>query len=215
MNGVRKSSRFPIFTTLGSMLPGLSNKQAWEREYADGVWSQLGNGADADRYAIILGHLIRRPGPSSLLDVGCGAGHLLEFASRASLSDYVGVDISEEAIDRARARDLPRTSFVAATAEQYVPDRTFDVIVFNEVLFYLRDPRAVLTRYQTYLNPHGLLLVSMVECPFSRLLWHKVSRAFATTQRTQVTAGALSWSIRALTPKEPEARWRGPTTASP
>jgi len=202
MKVVPKSVRLPFLTTLGAMLPGVSNKATWEREYAEGAWSRLGAGGDADRYAIILGHLLRRATTSSLLDVGCGSGHLLEFVSRADLTDYVGLDISEEAIKLAEARGFANASFHASTAEAYTPDRKFDVIVFNEVVFYLKDPRAVLTRYQSFLEPGGLLLVSMVECPLARLLWHKLSRAFVTTQRTQVGAGgALSWSIRALAPK--------------
>jgi 2-polyprenyl-3-methyl-5-hydroxy-6-metoxy-1,4-benzoquinol methylase len=201
MEAIRKSSRFPFLTTLGSMLPGVSNKQTWEREYAEGAWRGLGTGDDADRYAIILGHLLRRANPASLLDVGCGSGQLLQFVSHAKLAGYVGVDISEEAITQARDRGFDKATFCAGTAESYTPDRTFDVIVFNEVVFYLKDPRTVLERYQTYLEPAGLLLVSMLDCPFSLLLWHKLSRGFVTRQRTQVSGGALSWTIRALAPK--------------
>jgi 2-polyprenyl-6-hydroxyphenyl methylase/3-demethylubiquinone-9 3-methyltransferase len=197
-----RSTRFPILTTLAAMLPGVSNKDTWEREYAEGRWSALGAGGDSDRYAIILGHLIRRGTPSSLLDVGCGSGHLLEFVSHAKLTHYTGIDISEEAIKIAQQRGFADTSFAASTAEDYTPTRKFDVVVFNEVVFYLKDPRAVLTRYQSYLEPGGLLLVSMVDCPLAHYHWHKLSRGFSTKQRTQVGAGgALSWSIRALEPK--------------
>lgn len=203
MNVVRKERRFPIFTTLRAMLPGTSDKQAWEDEYAGGAWEGLGRGGDADRYAIILRHLIRRSTPSSLLDVGCGSGALLDFVARADLTHYTGVDISEEALKQAQAKasGIPSTRFIAATAEAYTPDRSYDVIVFNEVVFYLQDPLAVLESYQQHLAPGGLLLVSMLDCPLARLLWRKLSRGFVTTERTQVGDGSLSWSVRALSPK--------------
>ncbi|MET0341099.1 MAG: class I SAM-dependent methyltransferase [Polyangiales bacterium] len=203
MSAVNKERRFPILTTLRAMLPGSSDKRQWEDEYAGGAWQGLGRGSDADRYAIILRHLIRRGSASSVLDVGCGSGALLDFVARADLTHYTGVDISEEALKQAQARAgrIPSTHFVASTAEAYTPDRLYDVIVFNEVVFYLQDPRAVLTSYQRFLAPDGLLLVSMLDCPLARLLWHKLSRGFVTTERTNVGSGALSWSVRALTIK--------------
>jgi len=195
------SLRLPFRSTFAAMLPGISSKETWEREYANGAWSRLSSDDDAGRYAILLGHMVRREA-SSVLDVGCGPGRLLDFLARGPLTAYTGLDISEEAVRAAqKGQKFADATFLASTAEAYTPDRKFDLIIFNEVMFYLQDPRALLTRYHGYLNDGGQLLVSMMDCPYARFLWRRIGRSFETTEATKVTKGYVSWSIRALRPK--------------
>jgi len=68
----------------------------------------------AKRYEVMLGvlaHPLRPPMPS-LLDLGCGAGHLLEHLHRAGRSDvrYLGADISPKFVELCR-RKFPDESF--------------------------------------------------------------------------------------------------------
>lgn len=194
--------RLPIRSTFAAMLPGISSKETWDREYANGAWAGLNSDGDAGRYAILLGHLVRRGG-SSVLDVGCGPGRLLDFLSRGPLTTYTGLDISEEAIRVAReSAKAAEAHFAVSTAEAYSPDRKYDLIVFNEVVFYLQEPPAVLLRYHDYVEDGGQLLVSMFDCPYARLLWRRLGRVFDTTESTQVVKDRNhSWSIRALAPR--------------
>jgi len=64
---------------------------------------------DAERRYRVMLDVIRPDadaGNVRLLDVGCGAGHLLEFIRRKCLSgiDYVGLDISDVFIDHCRTK---------------------------------------------------------------------------------------------------------------
>lgn len=65
------------------------------------------NAEDAEtRYRVML-DIARDPHetPVSLLDIGCGAGHLLEYIRATGQSfDYRGLDISEKFVDLCRAK---------------------------------------------------------------------------------------------------------------
>jgi cyclopropane fatty-acyl-phospholipid synthase-like methyltransferase len=85
--------------------------------------------------------------PASILELGCGEGHQTEYL--AKLSDEVyGVDVSPQAVDRARRR-LPAAQF--ATADIFsqpwgeTPQR-FDLVTAFEVLYYLSDPAATIAQ---------------------------------------------------------------------
>src|SRR4029078_11211902 len=72
------------------------------------------NAADAEnRYRVML-ELIRRPhdGRISLMDFGCGSGHLYEHMLRAGYNDihYIGVDASPRFIELSR-RKFTDTAF--------------------------------------------------------------------------------------------------------
>jgi SAM-dependent methyltransferase len=86
----------------------------------------------------------------SLVDFGCGAGSLTcGFASLIAPGDVLGVDISEDAIGRARAlaqeAGLTNVRFLVADASELdLPQESFDVAHFGNVLRYMREPERAL-----------------------------------------------------------------------
>jgi SAM-dependent methyltransferase len=108
---------------------------ALDKEYASGAWDHFFGPDELPRHEILM-ELIRsaRPRPR-LLDLGCGSGRLASLLDPASLDDYLGVDVSEEGLRRARAlaRPAPLDRFEHHDFEAWTPspDR-FDVITFNE-----------------------------------------------------------------------------------
>jgi 2-polyprenyl-3-methyl-5-hydroxy-6-metoxy-1,4-benzoquinol methylase len=104
------------------------------------------------RYSIIAGYLqYLKPG-GSVLDVGCGEGLLQQRLGLSGYSKYVGIDISETAINEASSRQDEKTSFICADAVTYTPNELFDVIVFNEALYYFDEPLKMVGKYIQYLN---------------------------------------------------------------
>jgi trans-aconitate methyltransferase len=47
--------------------------------------------------------------------------------------------------------------------EAFVPSDTFEVIVFNESLYYSSRPLALIKKYRKHLSAKGVLIISMVE----------------------------------------------------
>ncbi len=82
---------------------------------------------------------------STLLDVGCGEGTQLEFASKMKGAKGYGIDISHKAIETIQSkgfegavRDIDREGLKLAKNQRY------DYILFSEVLEHLKYPHKVL-----------------------------------------------------------------------
>lgn len=121
---------------------------------------------------------------TQVLEVGCGAGNVLEQVRGARL---FGVDISDEMLAKATARMGARATLIKADAACLpFADRTFDRVFCTEVLEHVLDPRAVLIEIRRVLTPDGVAVVSIpnealintvkrviLDNPAGRLLMHE------------------------------------------
>jgi 2-polyprenyl-3-methyl-5-hydroxy-6-metoxy-1,4-benzoquinol methylase len=94
----------------------------------------------------------------SVLDIGCGEGTLSDFLTPDQKTKYLGVDISKEAVRIGRTKR--GLNFVQGEAETFIPDHNFDVIVFNEMLYYVEHVD-VMKRFAKFLNPNGIIVISV------------------------------------------------------
>jgi methionine biosynthesis protein MetW len=78
---------------------------------------------------------------SSVLDVGCGEGLLLEYLTQAKGIFGYGVDISQEAIKLTRGRGVRAET---ANILDWSVDQDYDYIILSEVLEHLADPEKVI-----------------------------------------------------------------------
>ncbi len=179
----------------------LQTAQTWEAQYASGRWDFLGALPELARFSVLSGYICHLKCGAAVLDVGCGQGFLLRRLPDSCFSSYLGVDLSASAIAAAQQQPQPRSTFLVADCEHYLPAQQFDVIVFNEVLCCLHDPLHTVERYARSLTRGGLLLVSL--CTAARgsatLLW-RLKRVYATVDEVRVVhAGRkVSWVCTAL-----------------
>jgi trans-aconitate methyltransferase len=113
--------------------------------------------------------------------------------------------VSASAISVAPTQPNERSTFLTADCEEYSPAEHFDAMVFNEVLCCLRDPLRTVERYTRFLNPGGLLLVSM--CTAARgsaTILRQLKRAYPTVDEVRVlhSGRKVSWVCAALRPEE-------------
>jgi SAM-dependent methyltransferase len=177
------------------------SQERWEQEYRDGFWSHLEEARELAHYSVITGYYAYyRPG-GSLLDVGSGEGVLQRRLEPLSYSRYLGIDKSQEAIARAQIQRDARTEFRCADVETYSPQDRFDVIVFNELLYYLQDPVDVVRRLAHSLSPGGIIIISMLRWTSSRRIWRSLDRSMAIEDRVTVTHRSVgSWDVKVMRP---------------
>ena len=141
-----------------------------------------------------------------ILDVGCGAGPLLE-SLRERGAIVTGVEPSAKMLELARRRlgegaDLLQAGLGGDPLP--FPDGTFDDVVACLVLHYLEDWKAPLAELRRVLRSGGRLIV-VVDHPLINLLVHPESDYFAVSKRTQ------EWTFGGLT--APMVFWHRPLHA--
>ena len=95
------------------------------------------NARDADtRYRVMLDVIGQRGCPATLLDFGCGAGHLLDFIRRDGWNavEYSGLDASEKFVDLCRRKFPDATFHCRDILESAAGIDPSDYVVMNGVL---------------------------------------------------------------------------------
>lgn len=98
------------------------------------------------------------PKDSAILEIGCAYGHFVHHLN--SWKNYNGIDISKEAIQK--AKDLyPQEKFIVMDAEnlQFPPD-TFSAIFCIDVLEHLFHSEECIKRCASILKKDGFLIIT-------------------------------------------------------
>lgn len=161
------------------VLPGRMDQRAaaayFHRHYRrDDPWA-YGGPAEQRRLAMVEESLPPVP-PMTVLEVGCGEGHLTQrLAQRWPGSEVRVIDVSERAVRRARERVGSAASFevtdVRAWARSYAGPPV-GLVVMTDVLYYLGSRahvRRALRRVRPHLAPGGHVLVGHAAAPASWL----------------------------------------------
>lgn len=132
----------------------------WQRRAAEGPAGVARRSAAFETLRPRLGQ--------SVLDIGCGGGHLLRDLARAvgPQGSAVGLDLSAEQLDVARSycADEPAAELVEgdATALPF-PDASFDGVCSVQTLEYIADIPAALAECRRVLRPGGrVALISLL-----------------------------------------------------
>jgi len=149
-----------------------AKRRVWNAEYNKGEWDYL----DADTAKPdenrdpIYRYLNKYCVDTSVLDLGCGAGTTALLMTDA-YREYVGVDISTVAVEKARARlaqnpqRAGKVTFFASDILSFVPGRKFSTILFRESLPYFPVKQIVdlMRRYSDYLAADGVFIIRIYD----------------------------------------------------
>jgi SAM-dependent methyltransferase len=141
----------------------------WNKEFQEGRWDFIDD-TQRDVVYDFVGKYCRN---GRILDLGCGSGNTGCELDAELYSAYVGVDISDIALEKAiaRSRQVGRQSknrYVYGDIVDYVPEEEFEVILFRESIYYVPHSKIVplLLRYARWLAPQGVIIIR----------WHDQSR---------------------------------------
>ncbi|MDE2421161.1 MAG: class I SAM-dependent methyltransferase [Gammaproteobacteria bacterium] len=177
-----------------------SKQQRWDREYRNGKWEYLHSLRELGHNSILAGYA-GFLGVETVLDVGCGNGNLPRLLNRINF--YVGIDISPIAL--AQLRELMGDEFkyqlIEANFDNFTPtDLKVDLVIFNESLYYSKNPYKTLQSYVQTLAPDGRIAISMFENSRATEVWDAVDQLFETIDKTSVTIDDKTWACRLLIP---------------
>ncbi len=111
-----------------------------------------------------------------MLDVGCGEGWFASELASAGVN-VVGIDVAEEPLRRARARDPGLDLRVVDDDEPWpLDDASIDVVWAGETIEHVVDTAAWLSEIRRVLRPGGRLLLSTPDHGRLRVLWLALSR---------------------------------------
>ncbi len=172
------------------------SKDQWNRQFADGKWDRLQEGqANTTEIArLICTYAESQSERLRVLDVGCGNGGLARLLAHDFSIAYTGIDISETAIATAKAA-VPQGRFIVADAATPPSDiGVFDVVVFNEVFFYI-NPNHALPLYRGHTTPATRVVVSIIRSWRTPFLFRRLRRHLQMEQRITVSDYPHTWNL--------------------
>jgi SAM-dependent methyltransferase len=163
MNIAKRSVDF-VVAFLKSYGPTDLKRVLWEKEFTSTKWDFIDNTEGDCVYPNLEKYCTR----GSILDLGCGPGNTANELASTAYSKYVGVDISEAALEKGRKRTIAegridKNFFVQGDFIRYEPDQKFDVILFRESIYHvpMREIKPTLDHYASYLNSDGVFIVRL------------------------------------------------------
>lgn len=157
--------------------PFAFDAKTWNDGYAVGEHDHFSELKETTRYGALAGYVRAKGGQLSILDVGCGEGLLRSHVADKDILRFVGTDISDVAVAAANKIDYQRSEFYVCD----VPGDDlgkFDVIVCNEMLYYVPDVDGYLVHLRGLLKRDGWLITSITRHTGDFTLHSNLDRRF-------------------------------------
>jgi ubiquinone/menaquinone biosynthesis C-methylase UbiE len=140
----------------------------FDREYFEGQRKRLVPPYNRDlvypHFSFIAKMLKRQIKPTSVLDLGCAKGFLVEAFLDLGIGDVRGIDISEYAIND--SSDKVKKYLIVGDVEKEFPfkDNSFDLITSVDLFEHLYNPTSVLKEAYRTLKKNGKMF--LIICGF-------------------------------------------------
>lgn len=146
--------------------PEFAKQCLWNFEFSAGHWNFLDSTGDERVHVQIE----KYANGGTILDLGCGSGTTGLEVEPQAYSEYLGVDISDIAINKARCRAADagrsdRNVYCQSDILSFTPSRKYDVIFFGDSIYYIpsRFISPMLHRYANYLSKRGVFIARMFD----------------------------------------------------
>ena len=128
----------------------------------------------------ILNKLKKNSDKGRILDIGCATGFLLDEARSKGWETY-GVELSKWCVEHAK-NNLGLNVFCGLLKDARFEDDFFDVVVLNDVIEHLSDPKGMLMDIKRILKKGGIVCINTpdIDSMLSKLLkakWWGINQA--------------------------------------
>jgi len=177
-----------------------SIRHRFNLQYAKHLWEGLRSIEDLPRYSVITGYtqFFYPAGNARILDLGCGEGVLQERLVPVGYAYYLGVDISDVAIENVRKKETANTRFATGNLDRPAIEGLYDVAIYNESIYYLKNPVAAVRALFANIAPGGLFIISCYNRKGKEHtdLWARLSEVLDLLDSTKViNRNGDSWTI--------------------
>ncbi len=108
-----------------------------------------------------IAELVQSPQSLSILDAGCGEGHLIQkMHEKNGQHQYYGLDATPIAAEKARERCAYATILLGNLTQLPFPDNYFDIVTCTEVLEHVPAYEKALSEFERVLKPNGKLILT-------------------------------------------------------
>jgi 2-polyprenyl-3-methyl-5-hydroxy-6-metoxy-1,4-benzoquinol methylase len=149
-------------SALKSYGPSGLKRILWDKEYSGTKWDF----AASSKSDCVYSHLQKYAAQGSILDLGCGTGNTSNELATDAYQRYLGVDISEVCLSKARKRSEEngrgdKNQYAYGDFLQFSTPERFDVILLRESLYHVPMGKIVSTfcHYAKNLKPNGVFMV--------------------------------------------------------
>lgn len=168
--------------------------QVYESKGWDGLWGL----SEISRYNVITGYTRHYCKEARILDLGCGEGVLQKRLFPSDYSWYLGIDVSDVAIQNAKSLENDKTQFQVGDVNYLKTNDNFDAIIYNESLYYLSNPKQAVSSLFDNLRPGGIFIVSMHKDGTAKRegLWSELNEILEFKDKTTVINNSnTQWTI--------------------
>jgi 2-polyprenyl-3-methyl-5-hydroxy-6-metoxy-1,4-benzoquinol methylase len=171
----------------------------WDEQYNNGTWDYLDGPGEKEHYEEIWNQ-IRKSEKSvhEILDFGCGSGTLLSYRSIANFK-YVGIDFSQQAINMAQNK-YHGYHFECMDLQKYQSTDIYNVIVFNETLYYFNNPIKLMNRVMCKnLENDGIVVISMCQDVKNETIWKNIESTYDVVCKSTIKnhRGQI-WDVKSI-----------------
>ncbi len=179
------------------------SREKWNYQYAKRQWDGLKEDSERDRQEVVKALFIKYANGGSLLEIGAGDGILPELIfQKKHYSTYLGVDVADEVMAKANQRiGDDRHRFVFGDMDDWQIKGKFDVILFNECIYYAKNFDKTWTETLKSLNDEGIFIVSVHEYKGSPQIWASFDRYFTVLEEKLVQNELSKWMVKVAKPK--------------
>lgn len=136
----------------------------FKKSEAIGIYSRIVEETKASRKNLIFSPLVDYiesilPRKSSILEIGCGAGLLLEELDNRKKWNCCGLEPSEETVNLCKAKGL---NVLHGSLDGICDIGSYDMIVMWAVLDHFVSPDEMLIKTKSMLNESGMLLIGNI-----------------------------------------------------
>ncbi len=133
---------------------------SFDQKYASGDWN-----FETDNSSELASVVEKYAAKGKILMLGCGTGSIATKLAPESFESFQGIDLSHEAISRAKLRETERIRFEVCDIVSYRCSAKYNVILFSEALYYINPlyRESLLKRCSQDLTRDGWIIVTIAQ----------------------------------------------------